>query len=362
MSMYRAGMRSRWPKVLGLALAMVFLAVASVLAQQADEVTLYKETFDDGEAPGWLLAQTNQGVWVVEGEMLYGQGRAGALYARGEWEDVRLALDVMLLDKAGAVRMGVRHSEAGRYILTLYPDRAELARQAEFGRVENIELLAEPRTIKLALKEPHAVELIAYGGRLSASIDGRTIFEMKEPQRPLPAGSISLESLAGSSAFVDNIRVYGAKELTPTDTPPAQLSDLVVFPVEDWGYEKECTVIRFAVTIANHGAEKSPPTTLGVADINAKWEMGFFDVEALPRDAALTLDVFVPVPSEQWGREHEIVFMVDPESAIEESNKTNNMTVLGAPPCESEAPSRSSGRSAPDSSGGSACARRCSAS
>ena len=316
------------------ALALALLVASPATGQQANEVMLYEETFDDGEAQGWQLAQTERGIWVVEGDMLYGQGTAGAYYAKGEWVDLRLTLEVVLLDNAGAVRIGVRHGEAGRYTLTLYPGRAELARQGAFGGDDPGDLLAEPRVIKLALEEPHAVELVASGGRLSASIDGRTIFDVKDPQRPLPAGFVSLESLAKGSIFVDNLRVYGLKESTPTGVLPIQLPDLVVLPVEAWGYEKECTAIGFAVTIANHGAAKSPPTSLVVADVNAKWELGAFEVEALPADGAQTLEILVPVPSNQRDRDHEIAFIVDPGSDIEESTKNNNLTVLRAPACE----------------------------
>jgi len=197
--------------------AVVLLGVTAVAAQEAQEVLLYEQGFDEGHAEGWELAPG----WTVtqDGEnwMLVGRGHDWALSHRQYPGDFRVGFRLRLVQ--GDVHLVYRLGQTGRYFVGFHEGGSHLSKQYWPDTFVG-GLAGSDRAHSLG--EWHEVEIVGQGALLRFLVDGEAEWEYTDPE-PLLDGSFAFETLDDAVAYIDDIAVYGPAP-APTPTPDPRLS------------------------------------------------------------------------------------------------------------------------------------------
>jgi photosystem II stability/assembly factor-like uncharacterized protein len=204
-----------WP-VLWLVTAALLAAVTAT-AQEAEEVLLYEQAFDGGDAQGWELAPG----WTVtqDGEnwILSGKGHEWALPHRHYPGDFRVGFRLKLVQ--GSIHLVYRLGRTGRYFIGFHEGGSHLSKQYWPDTFAG-DLAVSSRAHRLG--EWHEVEIAGQGALLRFLVDGEAEWEYTDPE-PLLDGSFAFETLEDAVAYIDDIAVYGPAP-APTPTPDPRLS------------------------------------------------------------------------------------------------------------------------------------------
>ncbi|HUV64475.1 MAG TPA: hypothetical protein VMW24_11300 [Sedimentisphaerales bacterium] len=166
---------------------------------QSPEIILYEEDFEDGQAQDWELEPG----WLVGEGMLTGQGHKWAWPHVGPWQDFRLQFRLNL--QQGTVHLVYRLNDTGRYFIGFHQEGSYLKKQ--YWPETFIDLLEHPVELR-DLGRWHQIEIAGEGPQLRFSVDGELEWQYADPN-PLQGGSFAFETLDGSVAQIDDIRVLG---------------------------------------------------------------------------------------------------------------------------------------------------------
>jgi hypothetical protein len=318
-------------------------------AQSPEELILYQENFDDGQAQGWQLEPG----WAVDSSRLNGRDQASARYTAGYWGYGRVTLKFLLLSVQGDMRANFRMSQTGYYavgfnytgyclekeILNIYlykvsgPDQASttLAQSTiHYDQVwENIEIVTEGGNIRVYLKEA-APEFELY--RSHESQEGKTVTELPVidyiDSAPLPSGTIGFETLEGSTTEIDDIVVTGPAQPEPPIPPtPERPPDLTICSA-GYSFENDGRAVVFSIGINNLGYVRTPETLLYTGDQEHVFSDRTSPVPGVSPGETVTLQIRQELTEGQYGSTYIFLFEVDPEKNIPEINEENNRQTL----------------------------------
>ncbi len=190
-------------------LSLLLLVLALPLPAQGQQVLVYQENFDSGQAKGWEL----EAGWTVAGGVLVGQGHHWARYTGGKWNDYRLRLRLRVI--AGDIHVNYRLSDASRYYVGFYAGNSALNKQYFPDKFLNG--IANSQFV-LSRGAWHTVEIAGQGARITAIVDGATVLDYTDPQ-PILSGTVAFESLDNSRVEIDDVSVFGPA-LAPPPTSP----------------------------------------------------------------------------------------------------------------------------------------------
>jgi len=169
------------------------------------EVAVYREDFEDGEAQGWQIVRL---LWEVVRDadgnrVFHGQGHNWALYSVGSWECSALSLRVRLVRGTIHLNFRLSNSQGGnRYYVAFGEGRVSLMKNTSGTTFR--ELQARPGTHRPT--RWYDVRITEQGGKLDVYVDGALTLTATDAD-PLTYGTIGLETLEDSEAYVDDIEV-----------------------------------------------------------------------------------------------------------------------------------------------------------
>ncbi len=184
------------------ALSMSFETLAS------EEVVLYQEDCESGWAEDWHLEgnwaviQDRDGNWVLRGK-----GHEWARYKGDAWGDYTFELRVKLL--RGNLHINYRAADCTRYFVSFGEHHLTLSKTQPCGN--HPVLKASPANHRLG--RWYEVKIVGKKGSLEIFVAGRRVL-MYTDSHPLLFGSIALETLEDSEAYVDDVMVLGQAPLT----------------------------------------------------------------------------------------------------------------------------------------------------
>jgi len=283
-------------------------------AQGPEEVVLYEENFDDGQAQGWDLDEG----WRIEAEsgtnyVLSGSGHNWARYAEGEWQDFRVSFRLSLREQNSVIHLNYRLSDEGRYYISFRQTGSSLEKQYWPDRF--LGPLATSDT-PYDYWRWYEVEIVGEGAHIQFFVDGKLQLDYTDPQ-PLLSGTISFETLNGSYAQVDDIVVIGLRLLQ-------EEPDLAVFSASSWGFSDDGRILVLVVGVANKGSAEAPETLVRVTDPDHGW-VGSASVPGLGPQGSITVKVQLEIPEELRGATCMFIVEVDPDDQIRELDEENNV-------------------------------------
>ncbi len=195
-------------------------------SQAAGSGILFKDDFQDGQPDNWQITSS----WYVQqaGDIynFSAAGRGGAWVPAGyNWSDYAFDTDVVLND--GSLILSFDYTDSGRYLLHLREDGLFLVKEQP---PLNYTVLAHTGPVPVG--QWHRIGVKGKDGRLQVRVDDQLWIDTIDAQ-PLSKGTISVSTLSGSQAAVDNVLVSqlsGPLEADPVVAPPP-IADLQV--VED---------------------------------------------------------------------------------------------------------------------------------
>jgi len=167
---------------------------------QNQEILLFEEDFEDGQAQGWEL----ESGWEVADGMLTGQGHNWAWPQAGPWQDFRIQFRLNL--EQGAIHLVYRLNDTGRYFIGFHPEGSYL--QKQYWPEMFIHLLEHPVELRVPGRW-HDIEIAGQGSQLRFSVDGEIEWQYTDSD-PLLGGSFAFETLDDGVARIDDIRVFGS--------------------------------------------------------------------------------------------------------------------------------------------------------
>ncbi len=167
---------------------------------QDQEILLFQENFDDGQAQGWEL----ESGWEVADGMLIGHGHNWAWPHAGPWQDFRLQFRLNL--EQGAIHLVYRLNDTGRYFIGFHPEGSYL--QKQYWPETFIPLLEQPVELRVPGRW-RDIEIAGDGPQLRFSVDGEVEWQYTD-SAPLLGGSFAFETLDEGVARIDDIRVFGS--------------------------------------------------------------------------------------------------------------------------------------------------------
>jgi len=283
-------------------------------AQGPEEVVLYEENFDDGQAQGWDLDEG----WRIEAEsgtnyVLSGSGHNWARYAEGEWQDFRVSFRLSLREQNSVIHLNYRLSDEGRYYISFRHTGSSLEKQYWPDRF--LGPLATSDT-PYDYWRWYQVEIVGEGAHIQFFVNGELQLDYTDPQ-PLLSGTIAFETLNGSYAQVDDIVVIGLR--LPPEEP-----DLAVFSAKNWDFSDDGRILVLLVGVANQGGAEAPETLVRVTDPDHGW-VGSASVPGLGPEERITVKVQLEIPEELRGATCTFIVEVDPDDQIRELDEENNV-------------------------------------
>lgn len=169
-------------------------------SQAASSGILFQDDFQDGQPDNWQITSS----WYVQqaGDIynFAAVGRGGAWVPAGyNWSDYAFESDVVLND--GSLILSFDYTNAGRYLLHLREDGLFLVKEQP---PHNYTVLAHTGPVPVG--QWHRIGVKGKDGRLQVRVDDQLWIDTIDPQ-PLSKGTISVSTLAGSQASVDNVLV-----------------------------------------------------------------------------------------------------------------------------------------------------------
>ncbi len=180
----------------------------------SQEMVLFEDDFEDGDADGWRLDPT----WAVEQEdgnyVLSGSGHTWAgLAEERNWTDYSFEVRVKLIE--GAVHLNYRLSGNGRYFIGFGEDGLSLSKSVlrdpppplgEDGW-EHFPLTSIEG--QFDLNAWHTVKIAGTGARIRIYVDGELQIDYTDSDNPHLVGSIAFETLDDSHVHFDDVEVVG---------------------------------------------------------------------------------------------------------------------------------------------------------
>ncbi len=192
-----------------IVLSLVLLILAFASPARGQQVLLYQENFDSGQARGWEL----ESGWTVANGVLTGEGHHWARYTGGTWSDFRFRFRLRII--AGDVHANYRLSDASRYYVGFYGRNSALNKQYFPDTFFNG--IADSPFV-LSRGAWHTIEVVGNGARVTVLADGATVLDYTDPE-PIVSGSIAFETLDNSKVEIDDVSVIGPAP-PPKPTPP----------------------------------------------------------------------------------------------------------------------------------------------
>jgi len=185
-------------------------------AQAGGSGILFKDDFQDGQPDNWQITSS----WYVQqaGDIynFSAAGRGGAWVPAGyNWSDYAFDTDVVLND--GSLILSFDYTDSGRYMLHLREDGLFLVKEQP---PLNYTILAHTGPVPVG--QWHRIGVKGKDGRLQVLVDDQLWIDTIDAQ-PLSKGTISVSTLSGSQAAVDNVLVSllsGPLEASPVVAPP----------------------------------------------------------------------------------------------------------------------------------------------
>jgi photosystem II stability/assembly factor-like uncharacterized protein len=204
-----------------LALIIISAGVpAESLQRAAAQNYAYQEDFEDGQAQGWSLETGWQVILDGVNHVLQGQGHAWARSNQMYDGDYQLSFRIKLVE--GTVHLIYRLNDIGRYFIGFYNDGTYLNKQIwpeEY--YSDLAVYSGKHTLNIW----HQIEIVGRGDTLIFYVDNQQELEYTDPQ-PLLAGSFAFETLDGSQAYVDDIKVILESPASIIVSPQGQNNQL----------------------------------------------------------------------------------------------------------------------------------------
>lgn len=169
------------------------------LRAQDQETLLFEANFDDAQIQNWELEDG----WIITEGMLKGSGHSWARTFAGPWKDFTLQFRLNL--RQGRIHIVYRLNDTGRYFIGFHEFGSYLSKQ--YWPETFIDLLqreVEPREFD----RWYDIEIAGSGAKLQFFVDGELEWEFTDPN-PLNEGSFAFETLEDSTAYIDDIHVFG---------------------------------------------------------------------------------------------------------------------------------------------------------
>ena len=190
------------PDTNGAPIAQVGL---EILADSSGPGTLYLDALTWDGAPRVTLDRPTAGgnlwrrAWVSavdrweEGgadfphRLIQNAGRGMVIQGTREWNDLRVEATVRV-HLAASAGLATRVQGLRRYYALLLTDR----RRLRLVRMQDEQTVLAERELQWEFERPYRLGLAACGRRLSASVDGETMFDLVDSATPLDSGAIAL--------------------------------------------------------------------------------------------------------------------------------------------------------------------------
>ena len=185
-------------------------------SQAASSGILFQDDFQDGQPDNWQITSS----WYVQqaGDIynFAAVGRGGAWVPAGyNWSDYAFESDVVLND--GSLILSFDYTNAGRYLLHLRENGLFLVKEQP---PLNYTVLAHTGPVPVG--QWRRIGVKGKDGRLQVRVDDQLWIDTIDAQ-PLSKGTISVSTIGGSQASVDNVLVSqlsGPLEAAPVVAPP----------------------------------------------------------------------------------------------------------------------------------------------
>jgi len=175
----------------------------------SQEVVLYEEDFEDGQAQDWELESGWTIIRDTDGNRtLRGQGPFAALYRGDSWGDYTLRMRVKLV--RGLFNLSYRVRDCLRYFVVFGEE--VLALRKTFPCGTNQRLSGNPEVHDLG--RWYEIEVAGRGGKLEIRVDGVLRISYADAA-PLLYGTVILDTVEDSEAYVDDVVVLGQAPLAP---------------------------------------------------------------------------------------------------------------------------------------------------
>jgi photosystem II stability/assembly factor-like uncharacterized protein len=181
----------------------------------------YQEDFEGAQLQGWNLESGWQVTLDGNNHVLAGQGHTWARSNQSFDGDLRQSFRVKLL--RGRIHIVIRLTDASRYFIGFDANGSDLNKQYFPSEFRN-GLMTQ--SALHTLNRWYRIEIVARGSTLEFLVDGTRQWSYVDPQ-PLTAGTFAFETLDGSQAYVDDIRVdvgSGAAPASPVELPTVSAS------------------------------------------------------------------------------------------------------------------------------------------
>jgi hypothetical protein len=186
---------------------------------QPGEVIFYDD-FEDGNADEWILGSDSQlpGLWEVVRDgnnyVIRGSEHNFAKLDIGEqWEDYSFSFRLKLLE--GNIHVNFRESSEGyfsRYFVSFGPDGTGLHKESPWQQF--YDLTSDGIGISYGLW--YEIKITVFSGVINVYVNDELRLEYTDTSDPLHHGSISFETLGGSSAVVDEVMIRSPYTSTTT--------------------------------------------------------------------------------------------------------------------------------------------------
>ena len=185
-----------------LQLAVLILTITCghrQLRAQDREILLFEENFDDVQARNWELEDG----WIITEGMLQGTSHSWASPLAGPWQDFRLKFRLNL--RQGRIHLVYRLNDKGRYFIGFHEHGSYLSKQYWPETFIN---LSEQESTTHDLYSWYEIEIVGSGAKLQFFVDGQLEWEFTDPNA-LNGGTFAFETLEDSTAYIDDIQVFG---------------------------------------------------------------------------------------------------------------------------------------------------------
>jgi hypothetical protein len=200
---------------------LVASSASPVGAQTQDE---FYDEFEDPEATGWVLAETEQGRWSPSDEGgLVGSGSAFAVNETRSWGPARV--EVAVADLIGTLNLSVRMSVADRTYVSLQVDDGlgvEIRQGWPGDRIGDRVVIEYDLPFLVTIEDGDDV--------VSVFVDDRLVVEARR-QQPAEPGGIAFETVGGTEARITSIDVEGVVVGGPPDDERGDIPDVVGLPL-----------------------------------------------------------------------------------------------------------------------------------
>lgn len=200
--------------VLWILLMVCVSAQNPALGQITPQEQVYFEDFEDSSAQGWDLNPS----WDIINDngnlVLSGQEHTWA-HSNQAFEDYHLSFRVKLLK--GEIHLVFQMNDTGRYFINFNAGESRLNKQFWPDHLIND---LRSTTVAHPYHDWNQIEIIKQGEAITFIANGVTEWVYEDPE-PLQFGSFSFETLEGSHAYFDEVRV----SIEPISQPVESLAD-----------------------------------------------------------------------------------------------------------------------------------------